>query len=237
LAHLIFLQFLAIIPKSEIPLKIIVLDDTQQNNDSIPSPDQIYGHGELTLDRFYWLMKQLKDGQASNQLMIIAAHVPINVVPSGNPFSWIPQAHCYQTEEDIIDSLQHYPNLILWVSGHRHLNNVTAIPSRIAGHPECGFWEVETKSTREFPEQFRTFDIVRNNDNTISIITTNVDVDMTNSPLAAIGRKYAIASNQIFNITPTPLETGSVSYNAELLKMLTPAMKEKIKNCVIPYTK
>ncbi len=225
------------VPKSDIPLKIIVLDDTQLNTDPAPPPDFIYGHGELTPDRFHWLISQLAAGQAANQLMIIAAHVPIHVVSSPNPFTWIAQKGCYNTEDDIIDSLQRYPNLILWVSGHRHLNNVTAIPSKTPGQPERGFWEVETKSTREFPEEFRTFDIVRNSDNSISIITTNVDVDMSKSPLAAIGRKYAIASNQIFDISPSLLETGSVAYNAELLKTLTPAMKDKIRNCGKPLTK
>ena len=216
------------------PLKIIVLDDTQLATDPYPLPDSIYGHGELPADRFHWLIRQLKAGQDANQLMIIAAHVPIHVVTSPNPFTWIAVSTCYNNEDDLVDSLQQFPNLILWVSGHRHLNNVTAIPSRTEGHPEKGFWEVETKSTREFPEQFRTFDIVRNNDSSVSIITTNVDVDMTNNPLASIGRKYAIASNQIFGMTPTPLETGSVSYNAELIKMLTPTMKGKIRNCGIP---
>ena len=162
-------------------MKIIVLDDTQLDTDPVPTGDSIYGHGELTPDRFTWLLQQLKEGQAANQLMIIAAHVPIHVVTSPNPYSWIPEPG-YKTEDDIIDSLQRYPNLILWVSGHRHLNNVTAIPSNTPGQPERGFWEVETKSTREFPEQFRTFDIVRNSDNSISIITTNIDVDMTNNP-------------------------------------------------------
>ena len=225
------------IPKSDIPLKIIVLDDTQLATDNYPLPDSIYGHGELPRERYDWLIKQLNDGQASNQLMIIAAHVPIHVVQPPNSFTWIAVSGCYDNEDSLVNQLQKFPNLILWVSGHRHLNNVTAIPSKNHEKPESGFWEVETKSTREFPEQFRTFDIVRNQDNTISIITTNVDVDMTNHPLAAIGRKYAIASNQIYGMVPVPLETGSVSYNAELIKMLTPIMKEKIKNCGKPFKK
>ena len=219
------------VPKSDIPIKIIVLDDTQLATDHYALPDSIYGHGELTPDRYNWMMRQLKAGQEANQLMIIAAHVPIHVLTGPNAFSWIPQDTCYASEDDLIEKIQNFPNLILWVSGHRHLNNVTAIPSKTPGHPERGFWEVETKSTREFPEQFRIYDIVRNSDTSISIITTNVDVDMSNSPLAAIGRKYAIASNQIFKAVPTLLETGSVAYNAELVKILTPTMKEKISNC------
>ncbi len=223
------------IPKSDLPLKVIVLDDTQTDDEDAVGPDSIYGHGELTADRYEWLREQLKAGQDSNQLMIIAAHVPINVVPSGNPFTWRPVPGSYETETDVLRMLQGFPNLILWVSGHRHLNNVTAIPSMTPGAPENGFWEVETKSTREFPEEFRTFDIVRNSDNTISIITTNVDIEMEDNSLAAIGRKYAIASNQIYKIDPTTLPMGSTAYNAELVKQLTPVMKEKIRNLGKPF--
>ena len=60
---------------------------------------------------------------------------------------------------------------------------------------------------------------------------------MKDNSLAAIGRKYAIASNQIYNIIPTLLETGSVSYNAELVKVLTPVMQEKISKCGKAITK
>jgi hypothetical protein len=143
---------------------------------------------------------------------------------------WKPVPPGYSSEVNLIEQLKSFPNLILWVAGHRHLNNVTAFPSADPAHPENSFWEVETKSLREFPEQFRTFDIVRNSDNTVSIITTDVDADMEDGSLAAIGRTYAIASNQIYGLFGQPLETGSVSYNAELVKQLTPGMKEKLKN-------
>lgn len=215
-------------PKSDIPIKIIVLDDTQDESD-MPVKEGIYGHGELSNGRYDWLMAQLKAGQDENKLMIISAHIPIGVCEN-TPMDWNP-APGYTSEKDLISQLQKFPNLILWVAGHRHLNNVTSLPSSDPVHPENGFWEVETKSLREFPEQFRTFDIVRNSDNTISIITTNVDPVMEDGSQAAIGRTYAIASAQIYGLFEKPLETGSVSYNAELVKQLTPEMQKIISNC------
>lgn len=216
-------------PKSSIPLKIIVLDDTQDATE-IPFAEGIFGHGELTADRYNWLMAQLKAGQNANQLMIISAHIPIGVVAVGTSMDWKPVPPGYSTEKDLVAQLQSFPNLILWVCGHRHVNNVKAFPSSDPAHPENSFWQVETKSLREFPEQFRTFDIVRNNDNTISIVTTNVDTEAADGSQAAIGRSYAIASGQIYGTVGQSLETGSVSYNAELVKQLSPVMKEKIKN-------
>ena len=218
-------------PKSGLPLKIIVLDDTQDENDPRPA-EGIYGHGELNNGRYVWLMAQLQAGQDANQLMIISSHVPIGVC-QGTAMGWLPAAG-YTDENNLIAQLQAFPNLILWVSGHRHLNNVTAFRSTDTAHPENGFWEVETKSLREFPEQFRTFDIMRNSDNTLSIITVNVDPNIKEGSLAATGRKYAIASNQIYGLPGTNLPTGSVSYNAELVKQLSPKMKEIIKNYVVP---
>jgi len=225
------------IPKSTIPIKIIVLDDTQDSTDPMPS-DGIYGHGELNNGRYEWLMAQLKAGQDANQLMIISAHVPIGVSPAGSPMSWLPTKN-YSSEADLIAKLQAFSNLILWVAGHRHLNTVKAFPSINEAHPENGFWQVETKSLREFPEQFRTFDIVRNSDNSISIITTDVDPNVKEGTLAAIGRTYAIASNQLYGL-PTDNEikdNGPVSYNANLLKKLSKTMEVEIAKYGTPIKK
>jgi metallophosphoesterase (TIGR03768 family) len=215
-------------PKSDLPIKVIVLDDTEDETD-VPGLSGIYGYGSLANGRLEWLINQLKAGQNNDKLMIIAAHIPIGVA-TGTPVGWYNNAD----EKAIIAELKKYPNLILWVSGHRHLNTVTAFKSADASHPENGFWEVETKSLREFPQQFRTFDIVRNSDNTISIFTTNVDPDVKDGSFAAISRSYAIASNQIYGLSEAPLPTGFVSYNAELVKQLSPAMQAKIQNYGTP---
>jgi len=52
---------------------------------------------------------------------------------------------------------------------------------------------------------------------------------MKDGSQAAIGRSYAIASNQIYGLVGQPLETGSVSYNAELVKRLSPSMEAKMR--------
>ena len=55
-----------------------------------------------------------------------------------------------------------------------------------------------------------------------------MDPDVTEGSLAAISRAYAIASFQTYGLVPSPLPTGSSSYNAELVKQLTPDMQAKI---------
>ena len=79
------------------------------------------------------------------------------------------------TDATLLATLHNYSNLILWISGHRHINTVTPQRAPYGKGPEFGFWEVETSSLRDFPQQFRTFEIVRNNNNTVSMFITDVD--------------------------------------------------------------
>lgn len=207
-------------PKSNVPLKVIVLDDTQSESDP-----NIHGYGKGSLDkeRYDWLVSELDKGQVEGQLMIIAAHIPIGVQYTGilgPSMNWSSSAAV--SEKDLIAKLHTYPNLILWIAGHRHLNTVTPLKSPDPAHPELGFWVVETASLRDFPQQLRTFDVVHNSDNTISIFATDVDPAVKNGSLAAQSRSYAIAAQELFNNTMVYEPSGS--YNAELVKQLSPGM-------------
>lgn len=136
------------------------------------------------------------------------------------------------SEQQLLDKLHEYPNLILWIAGHRHYNTITPQVSPDSDHPELGFWEVETSSLRDFPQQFRTFDIVRNSDNTISIFATDVDPAVKEETIAAKSRSFGVAAMEIFNSSLPYLPSGS--YNAELVIPLTPDMQEKIHNYGTP---
>jgi metallophosphoesterase (TIGR03768 family) len=221
------------VPKLSVPVKVIVLDDTQREDDG--SPD-IHGHGFLDQARWEWLKKELDAGQAADQLMIVAAHVPIGVENPGAEVGWWNNPKNAVTQADLITELQKHPNLIMWIAGHRHLNTVKAFTGPT---PENSFWQVETSSLRDFPQQFRTFEIYLNSDNNISIVTTNVDPAVKPGTPAAKSRSYAIAAQQITkndvftnNHNPTadpsvkPMPTGS--YNAELVKQLPAHMKSKL---------
>lgn len=189
------------IPKSDIPLKVIVLDVSQSDEDG--STD-IHGHGYLDARRLAWLRAELARGQADNQLMIIASHIPIGVSAIGSKMEWwagdVNTRPGFENAIDLaglVDTLQQAPNLLMWIAGHRHMNTVKAFPSADASRPEQGFWQVETASLRDFPQQLRTFDIHLNSDGTISIEAVNVDIAVAEGTPAAQSRKYAIATQQI----------------------------------------
>ncbi len=224
-------------PRSNIPIKVIVLDDTDKVNGG--------ASGALDQQRYNWLVAELDAGQAAGELMVICAHIPLRpyfapilppaTPPGGNPAYplyplWAPTS--YISDTNLLAKLHTYSNLILWIAGHIHRNAITPQPSP-DGDPEYGFWEVETPSLRDFPQQFRNFQIVRNSDNTISIFVLSVDpADNPVGPSPAwISRSYAIATQQIFQnqVEQGPnVDPVSGVYNAELVKQLSPAMQEKI---------
>jgi metallophosphoesterase (TIGR03768 family) len=211
-------------PKSTLPLKVIVLDDTQ-NNSAPNNPASVgYGHGYLDKARYDWLVRELDRGQAQGKLMVIAAHIPIGVEPAGSKAGWDLTAPI--SEAQLISKLHEYPNLLLLVAGHRHINTITAFKSPDDARPQLGFWQVETASLRDFPQQLRTIEIVRNSDDTISVFATDVDPAVKDGSLAALSRFYAVATTQLFKLRLTPPPAGS--YNAELVKQLSPEMQTKI---------
>lgn len=221
-------------PRAEVPIKVIVLDDT----------DKISGGAAAALDskRYNWLVKELDEGERNDELMIICAHIPLRpyATPgSPNPIYplwslWSPASPI--AEKTLIDKLHTYKNLVLWLSGHVHRNTITP---QLAddGDPEYSFWEVETPSLRDFPQQFRRFEITRNANHTISIFALDVDLALA-APIvgqppspAWKSRSYAIASQQIYGnpIAQGPnVDPRTGVYNAELIKQVSATMQNKL---------
>ena len=205
-------------PKTNLPIKVMVIEDTMTDQDYDPK-----GQGGLDANQLAWLTHELDKGQAHDQLMIIAAHEPIQDISlPGTTNSVI-------SSTNLLALLHTYPNLLLWICGHVHINDIIPQPSPYLDRPEYGFWEVETASLRDFPREFRTFEILRNTDNSISIRVTDIDPEVTTNSPAAVSLGYAVGAARIFMTPCTSLaDTNSYAHNAELLKLLTPPMQAKI---------
>ena len=233
-------------PMTNLPVKVIVLDDTCKTAipdtylESLLEPalgqtiaqllSSVYaGYGWMDAPRVAWLTNELQKGQDSNQLMILACHIPINPQADIGKTNAVGQFFPpnYQTETNLLATLHRYPNLMLLMAGHRHLNIVTPQPSPDPAHPELGFWEVETPSLRDFPRQFRAWEILRNRDNSISIKTTDVDPAVESGSVPAKSLAYAIGAFRLFGEAALD-DTSSHDYNAELVKTLTPAMQSVV---------
>jgi metallophosphoesterase (TIGR03767 family) len=110
------------------------------------------------------------------------------------------------------DLLLRFPNVIAWVNGHTHRNDVEP-HARPAGYAVGGgFWEINTASHVDWPQQSRVVELVDNADGTLSIFGTIVDhaapTSWPASPsapleLAALARELAVNDPQ------RPAETGT----------------------------
>ncbi len=194
--------------RSDIPLTVIVIDDTQREEDIDQPLSRTSSPGFVDKARLHWLVGELDRGQAAGRLMVIAAHVPIGVEPPTSPVGWYAAAAI--SEPELIAILHTYPNHIAWIARHRHTNAITAFASPDASRPELGSWQIGTSSLQDFPQQFQTFNIIRNSNDTLSILTADFNPDVKEGAPASTSRAYAVAVQQIFRNPrgyPPPVRT------------------------------
>ncbi|RLA60015.1 MAG: hypothetical protein DRQ89_13375 [Epsilonproteobacteria bacterium] len=98
--------------------------------------------------------------------------------------------------DNLRDLLLGYPNVILYVSGHTHMNRIDAYTTGGGS----GFWEVTTSSTVEWPQQSRLLEIMDNQDGSLSIFATVIDpfagleAPPTGSPAAGFNHEALVAA-------------------------------------------
>ncbi len=75
----------------------------------------------------------------------------------------------------VANLLLQYPNVVGWVNGHTHVNAVLPHARPAGTAVGGGFWEVNTASHIDWPQQSRVLELVDNGDGTLSIFGTIVD--------------------------------------------------------------
>lgn len=78
---------------------------------------------------------------------------------------------------DVAALLSRFPNVVAWLNGHRHVNEIVARPSQAttASGEGAGYYEISTVSIADWPSQARLVEIVTNGDGTLSLLTTMLD--------------------------------------------------------------
>jgi len=97
---------------------------------------------------------------------------------------------------DVLALLHRFPNVVLWLNGHTHVNTVR--PRRHPADPARGFWEVTTCAIADWPCQARLVELIDAGDY-LSIVCTMADHDTPPAPaslatgddLAALHRELA----------------------------------------------
>jgi metallophosphoesterase (TIGR03767 family) len=173
--------------------------------------------GSLGLSQVQWMEERLKEVHSQyydiggnliqtgneDKLVILFSHHHLSTLtnPLPNPNN--------PGDPRVLDgvfeaTLHRYPNVVLWLNGHSHF-------CRIFGHSDPqgrtgGFWEVNTPSHIDFPQQSRIVEMVDNRDGTLSVFATLVDhaghaetgpVTTDIERLAAISRELSANDPQV----------------------------------------
>jgi metallophosphoesterase (TIGR03767 family) len=186
------------------PIRFIVMDTVNQGGGA---------SGSLDSTQFSWLGQQLTAGSSNyltntgqvvrqrvqDRLFIVFSHHTIATMdnPSLAPDETGPRVLGPQVQALLLQ----FPNVIAWVNGHTHINQVTGFARPSSSPFSGGFWEVNTASHIDWPQQSRLVEVADNRDGTLSVITTITDTaappsfggDITDSlHLASLSRELGI---------------------------------------------
>lgn len=142
------------------PLRCVVLDTVNPNG---------YADGSIDATQAQWLRDLLADS-ADRYVMVFSHHTSATMT---NPLVLTGlDVEPRVLGDAVVDILLAHPQVVAWVNGHTHRNEITA-HRRADGIG--GFYEINSASHVDFPQQSRLVELVDNRDGTVSIFTTMVD--------------------------------------------------------------
>ena len=157
----------------------IVLDTVNPNG---------YAEGSIDKPQMDWLKQRL--ATSTDKFVIIFSHHTIAtmtnpLIATGLDLKPRVLGAAVKTE------LLKHPNVVAWVNGHTHRNQIIAHkPATGSG----GFWEINTASHVDFPQQSRTIELVDNGNGTLSIFTTMLDHDGPATNGGSLGDTVALSA-------------------------------------------
>lgn len=129
-----------------------------------------YQDGSLDSKQFAWL-KQAVEGATGKAVLVYSHHTSDSMsnplVGTGGDLA-LPRV----LAGEVVSYLLSQPRVIAWINGHTHKNRIL-VHGRTDG--TGGFWEINTASHIDYPQQARIIEITDNRDGTLSIFTTILD--------------------------------------------------------------
>lgn len=170
-----------------------------------------YYSGSIGESQLVWLEEQLVAASSryyddagtevstgnEDQLVLVFSHFNPSSMNSVIPNPDRPDERRIQGEE-LVAFFHRFPNLIAWVNGHHHVNAITAMPD--PSGRTAGFWDINTASHVDHPQQSRVIEVAANGDGTLSIFCTMLEHlapaatdpdDLSPRGLASISRELA----------------------------------------------
>ncbi len=141
-----------------------------------------YSEGSIDQAQLAWLTNELKAsssryldaggnwvaGGGGDKLIVIFSHHTVATMTNTIGVDRVPGT-------TVANLLLQFPNVVLWVNGHTHRNTVTPYARPVGAVVGGGFWEINTASHVDWPQQARVIEIVNNGDGTLSIFGTIID--------------------------------------------------------------
>lgn len=205
-------------------LRMIALDTLSEGGVVGPSAD-----GNVDDPQFQWLERELQRATDHGERVILFSHHAIqsltaNVPDEAAPPCTGPDSHGHDANpgcdvdprtstpihlgDDLVDLLHRYPNVIAWIAGHSHVNDIKPY---VDPGGKSGFWMIRTAAEADWPQQARLVQLFDNRDGTLSIFGTIIDhassvaappsgtkaTGMDSADLASIARNLAYNDNQV----------------------------------------
>ena len=145
--------------------------------------------GNLDHPQYQWLERKLKAAKKAKRLVIAYGHHTLATMSNSRKDE--DAGSCAPTPKPGCDAdprrsspihrgttgaasvralLLRYPNVVAYVAGHTHDNRIDLI-KRGRG----GFWQINTASHADTPQQSRLIEVMDNRDGTLSLFTTVLD--------------------------------------------------------------
>jgi metallophosphoesterase (TIGR03767 family) len=195
--------------------RFVVMDSVNPNG---------YADGSLDQAQFDWLQATIAD--ADDKAVLVFSHHTSDTMSNPLVLTGLDPSPRVLGPE-VTGYLLSQPQVIAWVNGHTHKNQIVA---HSRGDGTGGFWEINTASHIDYPQQARLIEVADNRDGTLSIFTTIVDhggglADYSNLSstvsLAAIARELSANDPQ----SDLDGQHGNVAArNAELLVATPPGL-------------
>ncbi len=161
-------------------VRFVLLDTTNMDG---------YFEGSIGVRQFRWLEQRLievssryfqSDGssiqtrEVKDKLVVIASHHGLRTLTNerADP-DGLEDDQPRVTAPRLRQLLHRFPNVVLWVNGHRHVNEIE--PRYTTDGRGAGFWEVSTCAVADWPCQMRLIELTANADGSLSILCTMVD--------------------------------------------------------------
>ncbi len=154
--------------------------------------------GTLDAAQFAWLKAELAAAHEHKQLVLAFSHHPDLTFAEFGMFA--PLVPIEVTAAQLNAELASWPNLIAWVAGHTHMHRIRAFkvengsgsndsittPVECKGPGACrGFWQIETASLIDHPQEQRLLEIFDNGNGTGTIRGPVLTHNFTRSKILA----------------------------------------------------